>query len=344
MADGVPPASGGERTDVAARPRADDEGLRDAFAALLGLRGEDGGAAATATAVPLPPPRTASPAAPPTPEPPPANDLWAPSDAPASTGEWARPEPLDDPPPSADDFWSSTHDEHPSSAWAPADEPEPASAPSEPEPASAPGPWMAHNPERDELWAAPVADVTPATAAVEDPASADARPFELDDPRPPDLFLPAGDRGPTIPPVISLDRGDEAAAPSSLPGLQDVGLGGPLNTAMGDLRRLADDNFGRAARPPETRPGSRRASFDESVVLLQEWWAARRRELLPGLGVALLIAVAFAVVLLTRDGDAGRPVGTVSTSVAPAATAPPTLPLAEETTTVPLPEELVPAA
>jgi hypothetical protein len=314
MADGVPPASGGERIDVAARPRGDDEGLKNAFAALLGLQAEDGGAPkGTPTAVSLPPRRT-------------------------SPQEWAPPEGLDDPPRAADDFWSSSGDEPPASAWAPADAPEPA-PPAEPAPP--PGPWMAHEDRDDEFWAAPVADVPPVTAAPGLSPSADLSAPEVDEPRLPDLSLPAADRD--VPPHVPGDRAEEpAVGASSLAGLQDVGLGGPLNTAMGDLRRLADDRLGPPAPPADTRGGSLRASFDHRVVLLREWWGARRRELLPGVGVALLIVVAFAVVLLNRDGDP-RPVGTVSTSVPPASAPQSTLPPAEETTTVPLPpEDVVP--
>ncbi|HEX2023429.1 MAG TPA: hypothetical protein VHF00_01895, partial [Acidimicrobiales bacterium] len=228
MADGVPPASGGDRIDVAPRPRGDDEGLKNAFAALLGLRGEEGDMAASAvSAVSLPPPRTAPDTAPP--EPPPADDLWGPSDAPAPSGEWAIPEPLDEPPPSADDFWSSPDDEPSDRAWAPI----------------------------DELGASPIVDVASATAAQDLPASADPSPPEVDEPRPPDLSLPARDRD--MPPHVDVDRAEEpGAASSSLAGLQDVGLGGPLNTAMGDLRRLADDSLGRATPAPETRAGSLR--------------------------------------------------------------------------------------
>jgi len=128
---------------------------------------------------------------------------------------------------------------------------------------------------------------------------------------------------------------DEAAA------LLESGFGGPMHTALGELRRIS--GAGVPVRPTDGgangggRPDSGGGDHDLDadvpdwytepplstgalppagspgawLAMLADWWGPRRRELLPGMAVAALIILAFAVVLIsgTRQADTSH-VGT----------------------------------
>lgn len=89
--------------------------------------------------------------------------------------------------------------------------------------------------------------------------------------------------------------------------LEEAGFGGPLHAALGDL---ADINSGiYASSPPEepphapTSPSSapKRSRFAEGAAA----WSARKRELLPGLIVALLVVLGLVVVVTSMTGGDG---------------------------------------
>jgi len=107
---------------------------------------------------------------------------------------------------------------------------------------------------------------------------------------------------------------DAAAAVEAAAALHESGFDSALHTALGELRRIAVEPVpvhagadAAASMPPEgpawppTEPASasERVGGDPAAWLasLGEWWTARWRDLLPGILVATLVVVAFAVVL-----------------------------------------------
>lgn len=125
--------------------------------------------------------------------------------------------------------------------------------------------------------------------------------------------------GPTLvttPPVGPHPAGevDAAAAVEAATALHESGFDSALHTALGELRRIAVEPVpvhagadAAASMPPEgpawppTEPASasERVGGDPAAWLasLGEWWTARWRDLLPGIVVATLVVIAFAVVL-----------------------------------------------
>jgi hypothetical protein len=107
--------------------------------------------------------------------------------------------------------------------------------------------------------------------------------------------------------------GEAAAAAQAATALEESGFGGALHTALGELRRIADDpvpagvgasapGTGTDAAPwpsPEPASASDRLGGNPAAWLasLHDWWTARWKDLLPGIVVASLVVVAFAVVL-----------------------------------------------
>lgn len=379
MADEIPSPSTGEQADTPARRGGDDEGLKDAMAALLGLGSQGSnlgaGGSSGSTGISIPPPRQATPvadleapsvAAPPdsTPDSTP-DDFWSLSDESDSPGNWSSSEALAPPESAPDDFWSRPDEPWSATAWSPSDAPGPQDVSSdhawrpslEPEP---PGSWSAVDAPRavdaeaDDFWSS--SDEPPPGEPVGAPSAGPGpwAPLGTSSPDAPaaDLLLP-GDAD-TDAPRAPLHRWPDTAGeghgeqgsepePSSVAALQDVGLGGPLNAAMGDLRRLypdADERVTRDAALPAASPPASASPGRRRVQFLMAWWASRRRELVPGLVVGLVVVVAFAVVLLGRGSDSGPSgVKTTGSTTVPAAdltTVPgegdiaPSLPLADE--------------
>lgn len=99
---------------------------------------------------------------------------------------------------------------------------------------------------------------------------------------------------------------DEATA-----ALQDAGMASPLTSALGTLGRVIPGEGGESGPSPAGRPEAAAASGGLSsrlpewlsVAALRETWATRRRDWVPGLMVAALIVVAFAVVLAAGGRD-----------------------------------------
>lgn len=107
--------------------------------------------------------------------------------------------------------------------------------------------------------------------------------------------------------------GEAAAAAQAAAALEESGFGGALHTALGELRRIADDPVpagggssalgtgtdGAPWPPSEPASASDRLGGNPAAWLasLHDWWTARWKDLLPGIVVASLVVVAFAVVL-----------------------------------------------
>lgn len=137
--------------------------------------------------------------------------------------------------------------------------------------------------------------------ALDGPAAAGGRDQTL--PWAPDPVL---DRPATA--VAGSEPEKEAEVGASAAALQEAGFGGPLHTALGELRRISDDDLPpaepRVHQEPSPPPRSslsdhRRAGPRVWGAALGEWWGARWREVLPVLVVAALVVMAFSVVLAT---------------------------------------------
>ncbi|MGI9032853.1 MAG: hypothetical protein DLM54_04795 [Acidimicrobiales bacterium] len=102
--------------------------------------------------------------------------------------------------------------------------------------------------------------------------------------------------------------GNDVDTAASAAALHEAGFGGPLHLALGDLRRISDDDPAptsamvstgnsdyTSAGPPHRRGGVGGAW----AATVADWWTARWRDLLPGMVVAALVVIAFAVVLIT---------------------------------------------
>ena len=383
MADDIPSPSTGEQADTPARRGGDDEGLRDAMAALLGLgsQGSNGGAGGSrgSSGISIPPPRQATPvadveapsvAAPPdsTPDSTP-DDFWSLSDEPELPGNWSSSEALAPPDSAPDDFWSRPDEPRSATAWSPSD------PPASPDPSTDHAWRPSLEPESPESWSAADAASRAVDREADDFWSSSDEPQSPGEPvgapsvgAGPGPWAPLGsssEGAPAADPLVPGDDGTDAptapihvwphssgerhgepaseAEGSSVAALQDVGLGGPLNAAMGDLRRLypdADERVTRDAALPPAGPAGGGSPAHRRVQFLAAWWASRRKELVPGMVVGLVIVVAFAVVLLGRGGDSGPSgVKTTGSTTVPATDLttvpgegdiPPPLPLADE--------------
>ncbi|HEX2042912.1 MAG TPA: hypothetical protein VHF24_09780 [Acidimicrobiales bacterium] len=328
----------GERADVGATPGPDDETLGAALAAVLGLSSEGSGSPVTTPrAVSVPPPRRP-------PYSPPSTDPVTV----AAGGEQ---------PSASDDFWGSGDElERLDARPAPSEEdgvPDvrlasageaPARPFAESSDADAVGSRLSapSASDADDFWGEPETDESPPAPAEDEPEAPGLRPREV---LPRDLWLrPADrDRDRAASPTPPVDRPEEPSE-SSLTALQEVGLGGPLNTAMGDLRRLADEGAHRGTEPVASEARGADDSHAQGVVPRRDRLRDRRRDLPLQLAVAALVVIAFAVVLLTRGGDSRRGIDTrVATSTPPTTAQAPAVPAADaSTTSVPLPEEVMP--
>lgn len=159
----------------------------------------------------------------------------------------------------------------------------------------------------DDWWAASEdTSVTPLGAA------------EEGQPVPPGPVWPTGDPW-TNEPLQPAGSGSE---PEDQAALEHAGLAGPMNAALSDLRRVggAEPDVTELAGPL----GAGAGAFSGSGKLseLHDWWSERGREVLPGLAVAAVIVLAFAVVLLGRDS--GTDGSKVDTGAVVATTAVPT--------------------
>lgn len=117
---------------------------------------------------------------------------------------------------------------------------------------------------------------------------------------------------------------------------QEVGFGGPLHDALGQLRRISDDDFESGPVPstgsePDDDVGAserrrRRAGVAAFSGALGAWWSDRWRDVLPGMVVAALVVMAFGVVLATgggRNGTSHVDTSSSPTTVDPDSLAPP---------------------
>lgn len=329
-------------TGSAHRPDA-DEGLKSAMAALLGLGPQTPGGTSAAP-LRIPPPR------------PPDLRLDDPL-----IGPPADPSPE----PSVEDFWSPPSRE-PFSADGPLvdvpppvlDPPAPLLDPPEPI-VDGPAPRLDAPPElvdalpdtsvegtsaaERDLWAPPDSSADDFWAAAEPVSAADA---ELEN-ESTALEPPPGEGAPWAA-ALGAPPPPAAHAGSTDTALQEAGLAGPLNTAMGDLRRLYPPDDHADALPPvvasppayPSRSPSRRHRSGPRA-----WWASRGRELVPGLAVAFVVALAFAVVLIGRGGDDERSrTDTKGPTTLPSTGTPTTAPTPSDLfAVVPPPEELPPA-
>ncbi|HEX2275245.1 MAG TPA: hypothetical protein VHG90_15360 [Acidimicrobiales bacterium] len=332
---GPEPAYGGDR-------RPDDEQLRDAMAALLGLGPAAAERGTDAPALTVPPPRrleSASDASEPAPAAS-ATDFWSPSEPPlpGDPGElpsdWFRVDPPSLAPdwplrdavgatesPAADDggpVGAAT-----TSAWLTDD----AAAPDRPSPDDE----AFTDPSAAEFWASPEPAPSPEPSLAGDADAGASSPNGAADEVPARTGESAVAPGPSVATAVGPDLAGDRKEPkadggTSLAALQEAGLAGPLNTAMGDLRRLYPDGEGgeRLAPAPAPAPVDFGRSVEPEPSAHRPARAESRwRRLGPGVVVASLVVIAFAVVLLARNPDGGRsPLDSgarQSTSVPPAA-------------------------
>ena len=301
MGDDVPSGAGSEQPEGRARQQ-DDESLKNAMAALLGLGPERGRGASSPS---IPPPRL--------PEPRPhaaENPLSAAFGSPDA---------------SADDFWSASEpaplpgeDPVPEAPPPVLDPPAPLLHPPDPvvdgpAPRLDPPPPLLHPPDPVVDGPAPRLDPPPPLLDAGAPRAAvrEGGPRALSEPSAGEFWVsPDSLSPPDAPGAIdsvavdpSRSSDDERSAATAL---QDAGLAGPLNTAMGDLRRLYPDGDDDGSPPPvlptidvpSARPPAR-----QRRPRVQAGWESRGRELVPAAVVALLVVLAFAVVLTGRGGD-----------------------------------------
>lgn len=119
-------------------------------------------------------------------------------------------------------------------------------------------------------------------------------------------------------PVLATGGDPEAEATAdAAAALNESGFGSALHTALGELRRITDEAVPAYAAasptssegpwpPPEAASASERVGGGPAdwFASLGDWWTARWRDLLPGMLVAGLVVVAFAVVLVSGSRHA----------------------------------------